>query len=515
MVYNTNVYYKFLIHGDPPPSDTPLRRRYEAEKMEWNDMVEMEKSTSPLEQVHVLQWVETSLSAQGVTYDYLILQDINTFIQLDVIKQELDSGVIGNHTHSPFTINTDAPTSFVWGNFRADATDMDIVVAGSTAVKRALQLVWEMETTIYNKQEPILTKMYNYYQVNMDLLGEDGHGQQQHFLEFIREDGPEGMQRFIHWENNVESVHSEDIAVTRIYQNQDFNELVYWTRLNPVSVCYHHRGNAGAMNQPDDTGDRDDYDEVMEALVEEHHPVTEQQQRLEDGLAVVTSSFIYDACMEPSATRAAMNKRNYALKHGYAFVARSAEFAQEAARRQRKTVWGKIDVVEKVLPKYDWVFWLDMDAVVMDQERTLEDILYQVKQLYPQGAKVFDEQVDFVVSRPFRDPMINAGVFLIKNTPWSMAFLREIQKTTTWYHRGPSYEQGAMWDVMRRSENQDKVFLLDRDDHTFNTFPSFYKPGDFVVHFAPDKCPNDATTKGLDAADKILGGGLVTKLDFD
>ena len=56
MRYNTDVYYTFWIHGGPPPSNTPERRRYETEKMEWNDMVEM-PSDVPFEQETVLEWV--------------------------------------------------------------------------------------------------------------------------------------------------------------------------------------------------------------------------------------------------------------------------------------------------------------------------------------------------------------------------------------------------------------------------------------------------------------------------
>ncbi|KAI8338488.1 galactosyl transferase GMA12/MNN10 family-domain-containing protein [Chlamydoabsidia padenii] len=490
MVYNADVYYKFWIYGNLPQKDTPLRRQYEAEKMEWNDLVEQDKQQDSFEQVDVLEWVETDLAEQGITYDYLILQDINTFIQLDVIKQELDSGVISDSMDSPFTINTDAPTNFVWGTFRGDAADKDAVVVGSSAVKLALQHRKDIEAAS-NKGETILTSMYKYYQSYDDVTLEDGDMEtdnsatEQEALtrgqlvpEFVREDGPEGTHRFIRWENNVESVHPEDIVVTQVYQSLEFTELAHWTRIKSTPVC--HRKELDASS-----------------------------------IAVVTSSFIYDACMEPSATRAAMNKRDYALKHGYSFVARSAEFAQEAALGQRKTVWGKIDVVEKVLPKYEWIFWLDMDAVVMNQDRKVQDILDQVKQLYPDGADTFDDRVDFIVSRPHRDPMINAGVFLMRNTPWSMQFLRDVQKTQQWYQRGPSYEQGAMWDIMRMPEHKDKVFLLDRDDHTFNTFPKYYQPGDFVVHFAPDKCPNDATVKGLNAADKILAGGSISKLDLE
>ncbi|KAG1102658.1 hypothetical protein G6F42_017333 [Rhizopus arrhizus] len=141
-------------------------------------------------------------------------------------------------------------------------------------------------------------------------------------------------------------------------------------------------------------------------------------------IAVVTSSYIYDYCMEPSGTRASLNKRSYADKHGYAFVARSREFAQQAMRPdQRRTVWGKIDVIQKVLPKYDWVFWLDMDAVVMNSKQTIEGLLQRLE---------INDSTHFIIVRPGTDKMINAGVFLIRNSPWSFQFLQEIQNQSEW-----------------------------------------------------------------------------------
>lgn len=68
MVYNADVYYKFLIHGGPPASDTPLRRQYEAEKMEWNDLVEL--STSSYEVVDVLEWVRQRRKRRNGNHDF-------------------------------------------------------------------------------------------------------------------------------------------------------------------------------------------------------------------------------------------------------------------------------------------------------------------------------------------------------------------------------------------------------------------------------------------------------------
>lgn len=58
MRYNADVLYKFWIYGGPPKSDTPERRRYEAEKMEWNDLEEV---LVEFNQLNILEWVIFSL----------------------------------------------------------------------------------------------------------------------------------------------------------------------------------------------------------------------------------------------------------------------------------------------------------------------------------------------------------------------------------------------------------------------------------------------------------------------
>lgn len=284
-------------------------------------------------------------------------------------------------------------------------------------------------------------------------------------------------EHFIIWENDATSVPDKTVAVSNVYQDSDFKSLVKALRLETSPVCT-------SLNKP----------------------LT----------AVVTSSFIYkDSCMEPSAATAAENKRNYASRHGYAFVARSQEFAQQELRTvPRRIVWGKVDVIEKVLPKYDWLFWMDMDAVVMNQDISVHAILDDLRKTYPTGPKGFESSVDLVVVRPGRDKMLNAGVFLMRNTEWSHRFLKQVQATSSWYNKSPSYEQGAMWDAINDSANKEHVVVI-QSDHMFNTFPQFYKPGDFVVHFAPDKCPNSAVLKGLDAAQRIENGEVITTLDED
>lgn len=394
------------------------------------------------------------MAERGVTFDYLIVQDGYSIIQLESVTQQIET-------------KATADSNLLWVSPKN--THQSLVVAGSDALTHVLTLDLHDDT-------PMLTQYYDLYrslviQLNFitdTIVVERLQAMLKTYPQFMNE-----KNRFQSWSNVVEKLPDTTVAVSNVYQDQDFITIAKSMNLSPTSLC-------NTLDLPH--------------------------------IAVLTSSFIYaDSCMEPSASLAADNKREYAQRHNYAFIGRSNEFAQQELRTtKRRPVWGKIDAVQKVLPKYDWIFWMDMDAVIMDQDQTVQGILDDLRSKYEDGPRAFEKNIDLVIAKPKRDKMINAGVFFLRNTEWAQAFLNKVQETTEWYNRGPSYEQGAMWDILQLPGFKEHVLLLENDDHTFNTFPSLYVPGDFIVHFAPDKCPNPAVLGGLEASKRIEKGETVT-----
>ncbi|GBB93376.1 hypothetical protein RclHR1_02160002 [Rhizophagus clarus] len=213
-------------------------------------------------------------------------------------------------------------------------------------------------------------------------------------------------------------------------------------------------------------------------------------------IAVVTSSFLYkDNCMVEVGPLSANNKREYAEMHGYAFISRSVEFAQNAYR-DRKLVWGKVDAIEKLLPYYEWIIWLDMDAIFVNKSLTVEHLLEMFEERV--GGKEEFEKINMIVARPVGDRMINAGVFLIRNSDWAKDFLRRGIQARYDLSYADSLEQAAMRDAIRHPFWRKNVLYLDNDDHSINTFPDRYVRGDYIVHYAPvGGCPAAPVLKGL------------------
>ncbi|CAO0794228.1 unnamed protein product [Mucor circinelloides] len=469
MKRDKGLNYLFWIYGDEPAAKTPERRLYETEKMEWNDLEKV--NAKSYNQDEILKWADSTLSERGVTFDYLIIQDGYSLIQLNYIQQQIQSEV-GKMWEVGKTAN-----DIAW----VSPKNSNVLVAGVDAVKKLLEREADMKDVVAEGGATLMTNFYEFYRSIAVQLKHITAKKQVERLQSFKDELPifiDDQNRFNTWGNNVESIPDMTIAVSNIYQDTDFTTVAKALNVGVASLC---------------------------------KPLEKAS------IAVVTSSFIYpDSCMEPSAALAADNKRQYAIAHNYAFVARSNEFAQQELRAtKRRTVWGKIDAVQKVLPKYDWLFWMDMDAVIMNPDITVQGILDNLRAKYPDGPRAFEKDIDLVIAKPTKDKMINAGVFFMRNTEWAQKLLNAVQDSKKWYNQGPSYEQGAMWDLIQLPGYKERVLLLENDDHTFNTLPYRYVPGDFIVHFAPDKCPGPAVLNGLEAAELIQQGEIITSFKED
>ncbi|OZJ02100.1 hypothetical protein BZG36_05212 [Bifiguratus adelaidae] len=504
MEANAQIYYKFWIYGDSEEEiDSEILRKLEAEKMEYDDVVQ----------------VAGPLAADGITFDYFVFQDINTFLHLPQIRYELLDGIIGEDTESPYILDPEAPTNLVWGVFGSTSIGTKAIIMGQAAVRFALDNEQKIRNSQNNK-DPFLTQYYNYVRGRQ---GEDG------FPVFIHEDPDpydnleeptEYTPRFISWENNVESVHYEDIAVTDVIQDDDLEAIAAWTQLSPIRPCYPAISVFSSQNQAEPLDDDQVDDNLLGFDLFGLRPSPSSSHKPQNtpspvapktySIAVMTSSFIYpENCMLKAAYPSAQNKRQYALQHGYSFIARSQEFAQQSSSAvTRKTVWGKINALEKALPKYDWLFWLDMDAVIMNPNIAIEDLLAKFQKMVDNFS-----DIHLIVAQPTGDKMINAGVLLIRNSAVSAAFLRTVNTAEAYFMDSPAYEQKAMWEILQQPKWRKHVLVLDGDNHTFNTFPKRYNWGDFVVHYAPDKCPADAVMKGLATARRTWLGQKVENLE--
>ncbi|KAF0541492.1 glycosyltransferase Family 34 protein [Gigaspora margarita] len=444
MEQNGSIYYKFLVKIYQGVNYKILKE-FKAEVMEYDDIVEFPNMTVNVDwQKIVLTWIQ-SLEKE-ISYDYVAIIDSHSVLDLKKLQQILDSSVINT-----YTLTSKQKFYLVWGRFDIQTADDMFIILGRGSIDILLNFDY---FTMQNRNKTLTELFPNrismaYYYFEVENLTNESK------LFFINDQI--GM---IEWTNSVKTIPIEKtIGVGHVYLEIDVRDLIAHLSITKSTIC---------------------------------HPIKHEHGKL--SIALVTSSFIYDdMCMYHIADNITENKRRYAKKHGYSFVARSEEYTQQRFKK-RKDVWGKIDVIEKVLPHYDWVFWMDMDAVIANHDITIEQLFENFEKMI--GKEKFNE-ISFVIARPKYDSMVSAGVFLIKNSEWSRKFLRETQKQRRYYNYGLR-EQLAMAVLMRREEYKNGALYLNEDDRTFNTYPDRYIPRGFVVHWAPDyKCPAENVLDGI------------------
>ncbi|RIA95057.1 Glycosyltransferase Family 34 protein [Glomus cerebriforme] len=438
-----DIFYKFFVRK----STKKPSRLFLSEQMEYyHDIVEIDIQNDFDWHQSLLEYAQ-SLQEKCITFDHLIIIDIFTMINLEKIQDKISSSKIGNQMISD-------TRKIVWGSFNSNRTENMAVIIGSSAIKPILNnLDHKLNYT------SLISSHYLYHNKHPNKKIPDD-------LIFIND-----PTSIIEWPNSIKSIFCVDcvVAIGHVYQDWEIRKIKNDLNISTTIPC-----NARL-------------DLKM---------YSNETSKLRPSIAVMTSSFLYkDNCMVEAAPLSAQNKREYAERHGYAFVPRSTEYAQQHYRK-RKPVWGKVDAVEKVLPYYEWLLWIDMDAFVANRSLSVEHLFEMCEKRV--GGKEAFKKINFIVAKPVGDNMINAGVFLIRNTDWSRDFLRSGVQSR--YDRATTgmKEQQAIRDAIKQPQWKPNVLFLDRDDHTINTFPDRYIRGDYIVHYAPEEgCPASPVLRGL------------------
>lgn len=190
------------------------------------------------------------------------------------------------------------------------------------------------------------------------------------------------------------------------------------------------------------------------------------------------------------------NKRAYAEEKGYDFVD-----GRGIIDKSRPASWSKILAVRSLLPNYDWVLWNDADTLVANPNISLERILEVVI-----GTTDFPSSPNLIVTEDVTG--VNAGIFFVRRSKWSIDFLNTWWNQTTFVRFGSS--KSGDNDALKYLINQlpsDKLqnnVRISPMQCLFNSYPwiptwkttfrlilspkaiwkGAYSYGDFMVHLA-------------------------------
>jgi hypothetical protein len=178
------------------------------------------------------------------------------------------------------------------------------------------------------------------------------------------------------------------------------------------------------------------------------------------------------------------SKQMYCNKHKYDFIDDESVYDST-----RPPAWSKILLLEKYLPKYDYLVWIDGDTYIMNDEIKLEDL---IKKLNP-------DDLDLMIANDYIK--VNTGVFFLKNTPFSIELLKEIYKLDDFVNNPKygDYEQDSYiflynnnWKNMK---NKVKVIEWTRKTE-FNSYWYDYLYGQFILHFAGCRISEENDKRG-------------------
>jgi hypothetical protein len=158
----------------------------------------------------------------------------------------------------------------------------------------------------------------------------------------------------------------------------------------------------------------------------------------------------------------------YCQKHNYTFVIQYTDIIEN-----RDLMWNKIPLIRKILPKYDYVVWVDADMMIMNYDFHLERLI----ELYL-GSR------DMLLSCDSGN-QINTGFWVIKNSPFSQDILSLIEHCPE--IAGHFHEQGVLNTLYyenRVNGIQNRIRILGEiEQRLINATIYNYVIGDFLIHF--------------------------------
>jgi len=214
------------------------------------------------------------------------------------------------------------------------------------------------------------------------------------------------------------------------------------------------------------------------------------------------------------------NKQAYCDRHGYDLVTKRGLY--NTTFEERHPSWHSVLLILETLEKtnVDWIFWSDIDALIMDQTVKLENFI--------------DNNYNMIIGDQGRGEYCGiktrsclcCGHYFIKNTEWSKQFLRLLwkwpNKKFDRYKKDNYWEQCGMNHLYQENAmNFQECVKIEPNNRLFNSFyfmdskhrpmefsewgesffrtkaskkelrkhlGSAYNEGDFIIHFAGKHC---------------------------
>lgn len=179
------------------------------------------------------------------------------------------------------------------------------------------------------------------------------------------------------------------------------------------------------------------------------------------------------------------NHRRYCERHGYAFI------SDVPVARDRPACWAKIPALLQAIETHRWVLWADSDTLIFAADWPVHALCDDDYDLIVQSHDAFFRYIGVPLAEGRARMPINTGVFLLRSSAWSRAFLRRAYAQTQFVSDDAMWngigEQEAMIALLRQNpRDQERIkYVTGLQNH-----PRFYQPGDLFVHFYGNFAPH-------------------------
>lgn len=192
-----------------------------------------------------------------------------------------------------------------------------------------------------------------------------------------------------------------------------------------------------------------------------------------DAVRFAIVSIVTGPVPQPFYAQGITNRALYATRHNYAFKL----FAR--IDHERPASWSKVLALKSTIKSghFDWILWMDSDALITNFETHLDDFLPNEK------------EVDLVVSKDCFG--VNMGIFLLRCSQSSLHLLEELYNgihVTNDTINHPWWEQASFIDLYKESEEvRSQIMIVSQK--SFNSYAGQsecggqWTEGDFIVHF--------------------------------
>ena len=133
-----------------------------------------------------------------------------------------------------------------------------------------------------------------------------------------------------------------------------------------------------------------------------------------------------------------LNHHEYSNKHGYSYI---KEIVKNEDYIDWHPTWIKIDILKKYLPLYDYVVWVDSDAVFVNQDISIENLI--------------GDGIDLVIPKLELDRVsgnmwthTTTGFMIWKNSEWSNNVLNLLWDEPKQFRFEFFYEQSRLDEIL-------------------------------------------------------------------